>query len=436
MTDVRHIEALIARGRDHGALTYAEVSSALAADRLANSTSVQKLIRRLDAAGIALVDDAGETLPRKTVKAKPGASETIQSYLEWIGTVSLLTREGEVELARQIEVGRNLIWECFLEARIKAPSLDATRARVKDGEMRPQDAVITDEFLAMRQALAAWCGRLDSRKKVDRDAVERVTGAKAKVLKETFETIEAADVQVERAKAEMVEANLRLVVATAKKYLKRGLPLLDLIQEGNIGLMRAIDKFDYRRGYKLSTYASWWIRQSMARAATDQGRTIRVPVHAHELLTKMLSTSRRLTGQLGREPNPNEIAAAMHVPVEKVRSLLAIARDTVSLETPVGSDGTSELGDLIADDSATSPMDSLVDDDLANTVMSALETLSEREQQILRMRFGLGDEEARTLAEIGREFGLSRERIRQLQALALRKLRQAAQSESLRAFVA
>jgi RNA polymerase primary sigma factor len=436
LTDARHIEELIARGREHGALTYGEVSNALAAEKAADATTIQRVLRRLDAAGVALVDDDGEALPRKVVKEKAGANETIQSYLDWIGTVSLLTREGEVELARQIEVGRNLIWECFVASRIKAPTLDEVRRQVKAAEIRPQDAVITEEFLAVREALRAWNARLDSRKKADRDAVEKAAGAKAKTLKDTLETIEAADREVERAKAEMVEANLRLVVATAKKYLKRGLPLLDLIQEGNMGLMRAIDKFDYRRGYKLSTYASWWIRQSMARAATDQGRTIRVPVHAHELLTKLLSTSRRLTGQLGREPNPNEIAEAMHVPVDKVRSLLAIARDTVSLETPVGNDGSSELGDLIADESVASPMDSLVDDDLASTVMSALETLSEREQQILRMRFGLGDEEARTLAEIGREFGLSRERIRQLQALALRKLRQATQSDSLRAFVA
>lgn len=436
MTDPRPIEALIALGQQQGFLTYAEVSAALARERLADPQHVQRVLRRIEQAGTKLVDQpGGEAMPRKR-EHKASSNEAIQSYLDWIGTVSLLTREGEVELARQIELGRNVIWETFLASRIKVPALDEIRQAVKAGELRPQDAVIAEPFMALRADLKQWVDMLATRRKVDRELVEKASGAKAKVVKATYETIEAADAQVERAKAEMVEANLRLVVATAKKYLKRGLPLLDLIQEGNMGLMRAIDKFDYRRGYKLSTYASWWIRQSMARAATDQGRTIRVPVHAHELLTKLLSTSRRLTGQLGRDPSPNEIAKAMQVPVEKVRSLLAIARDTVSLETPVGSDGSSELGDLIADEAVASPMDSLVEDDLTSTVMSALETLSEREQQILRMRFGLGDEEAHTLAEIGREFGLSRERIRQLQALALRKLRQAAQSDSLRAFVA
>jgi RNA polymerase primary sigma factor len=269
-----------------------------------------------------------------------------------------------------------------------------------------------------------------ARKKAEADS-----GLTANQLRKLHKTVSVADADVERAKAEMVEANLRLVVAIAKKYLKRGLPFMDLIQEGNMGLMRAIDKFDYRRGYKLSTYASWWIRQSMARATTDQARTIRIPVHACELLTKVTGMTRKLTGELGREPSPAEIAGRMKLPADQVANLLMISRDTVSLEMPVGNDGNSELRDLIADDEAGTPMDSVIGEDLSKSVLRALETLNPREQRIIRMRFGIGEKEAHTLAEIGREFGLSRERIRQLQALALRKLRTVHGDAALKQFV-
>ena len=404
--------------------------------------NVKKLCRKLETANIELTNGKrprkrGER--RRTVKSMPPSNnvlsaEPIQSYLDWMGAVSLLTREGEIELARQIEIGREKVYNAIVEIGLHADDIAEYVAKVKAGELRKREAVISNNFGFVLASLESYVDGVSEggASKKNAEAQSELTASQIKKLNEI---VSPALEHVEIAKAEMVEANLRLVVAIAKKYLKRGLPFMDLIQEGNMGLMRAIDKFDFRRGFKLSTYASWWIRQSMARATTDQARTIRIPVHACELLTKVTGVTRRLTTELRREPTPAEIAARMKLPADQIANLLMISKDTVSLETPIGSDGNSELGDLLADDSSGSPMDSLVGEDLSMTVLQALDTLNPREQRIIRMRFGIGETETHTLAEIGREFGLSRERIRQLQALALRKLKNVAGTASLKQFV-
>ena len=538
-------------GKQKGYVLYDEVNEVLPGD-MSGGVELDEVLAGLDGAGIEILEEAKDFEKKLEdseelidLELPPGLGEKINDpvrmYLREMGTVPLLTREGEVEIARRIERGQNTV----LKSLSRAPLVIQEILSLADETMRDTisardiiqilDPILSDElveekrqqFLAASEEISRQYKKiLQARQKLQaiprgmkpkqhrrqlwelarlvvktsrqvraikfqtpviRHLIERVRhaveqfrpverevsklqrkletwpgprteaikdlrkeqrvysqklqqleeefGASASELRRTLEIITQAHQEAEAAKKELIEANLRLVVSIAKRYTNRGMQFLDLIQEGNIGLMKAVDKFEYRRGYKFSTYATWWVRQAITRAIADQARTIRIPVHMIETINKLIRTSRQMVQELGREPTNEELAKRLQLPVSKVRKVLRVAQEPISLETPNGEEEESHLGDFIVDQNGISPSDAVINLNLREQTAQVLKTLTPREEKIIKMRFGLEDGSEHTLEEVGQNFAVTRERIRQIEAKALRKLRHPSRSHRLRAFL-